>query len=229
MRTLVTASVSAIAVVALAGAALLLAGCSKGLDLRVETRAVEYVGPRLQSPPAVRLRGEVGFDYKVNVSRSFMNEGAAGFMNVVATVSQGERSWERRNVVRPEVGSTTTVDFVFPEPTFNWAGLLGPLLPLILTTPFGSFASAFLDGNGTTAGSCQVEPSPEEMRVRVDCVVQNVGQGSGTVKVVAAIADKDGSEQGREIDIAAEEELMVSFFFPWTSDDERYQCLSQEI
>ena len=181
------------------------------------------------SPPAVQLGDSIGFDYKVNVSCSFTNEGASGLMNVVATVNQGERSWERRSVVRPEVGRPTTVDFVFPEPTFNWAGLLGPLLSLVLPTPFGSFASAFLDGKGTTAGSCQVEPSPENMRVRVDCVVENVGQGSGTVKVMAAIAGQDASGQEREIDIAAEEELMVSFFFPWTSEEERYQCGTVQV
>ena len=146
MRPLRIASSGLIALVALAGGALLLAGCSKGLDLQVETRAVEYVGPRLQSSPAVQLWGSVGSDYKVNVSCSFTNEGASGLMNVVATVNQGERSWERRSVVRPEVGRPETVDFVFPEPTFNWAGLLGLLLPLVLPTPFGSFASAFLDG-----------------------------------------------------------------------------------
>ena len=67
------------------------------------------------------------------------------------------------------------------------------------------------------------------MRVRVDCVVENVGQGSGTVRVMAAIAGQDASGQEREIDIAAEEELMVSFFFPWTSEEERYQCVTVQV
>lgn len=201
-----------------------LVGCAKRVELQLDAEQT-YIGPKIADSIDVRLTDSYGFDYKVNISCTFTNVGDPGRVNVLATVTQGRRSWERRAfLVQAKVGQPMTSKFVFQEPTFDLGRILAPLALLVVPSPYGSIASAFLGGQGERGirGTCQVYPNAADMKMRLDCIVSNAGQGSGTVTVRGS---RNGVGQTKEIAIGPGERKTVPFLFHVESEEDRFECL----
>lgn len=200
-----------------------LAACGNGVELELSAEPT-YIGPEIGDSISVLLSDSIGFDYKVNMSCTFTNVGGPGGVNVLATVSQGNESWERRaSVVRAEVEQPMTSRFVFEEPTFEWGRLLVPLAMLVVPAPWSGIATAFLgeqDGSGIGA-TCQVYPRAADMKVRLDCIVSNMGEGRGTVAVRGS---RNGIGETTELSIGPKEQKTVPFVFQVESEDDRFEC-----
>lgn len=201
----------------------LLAGCAKDVEIQLAAKQT-YIGPRLADSIKVRLTDSYGFDYKVNLSCTFTNVGGPGRVNVLATVTQGDKSWDRRALLlQTEVGQPMSTKFVFDEPTFDFRQILAPLVSLVVPSPWGGIASAVLGEQSEVGirGSCQVYPTAADMKTRLDCIVSNVGEGSGTVTIRGSSNDIG---QARKIDIGPEEQKIVPFLFQVESEDELFGC-----
>lgn len=201
----------------------LLAGCAKRVELRLDAKQT-YVGPEVADSINVRLTDSWGFDYKVNMSCTFTNVGAPGGVIVLGTVAQGNESWERRETIRQAVvGQPMTSEFVFAEPTFDWGSLLVPVASLVVPGPWSGMAMAFLGGEEESGirGACQVIPRAEDMKMRLDCLVSNVGEGSGTVTVKGI---RNGIHRTSDIAIGPKEQKTVPFLFQMGSSGDRFEC-----
>ena len=201
----------------------LLAGCAKRVELQLDAEQT-YIGPRVADSINVRLTDSYGFDYKVNMSCTFTNVGGRGGVNVLATVAQGNESWERRDSIRQAVvGQPMTSEFVFEEPTFDLGRILAPLAALVVPSPYVSMVSAFLGGQSESGirGSCQVYPYAADMKMRLDCIVSNVGEGSGTVTVRGS---RNEVGQTSDVAIGPKEEKTVPFVFQTESEEDRFRC-----
>ena len=161
------------------------------------------------------------------MSCTFTNVGDPGRVNVLATVAQGSKSWERRAfLLQVAVGQPMTSKFVFEEPTFDWGPILVPLASLVVPGPWSGLASAFLGGEGESGirGSCQVYPNAADMKMRLDCIVSNVGEGSGIVTVKGSRNDLG---QTSEIAIGPKEQKTVPFLFQVESEEDRFECQAE--
>ena len=178
---------------------LFMAGCSSGLDLETTAEA-EIVGPE---PEIVALSVDEMHslsDYKVKCS--IRNNGEAGNVAVEASVRK-DGWWMQERYVRFSRGETRNLEFVFPEPSF-WS-------------------------SSSIGYECNPSVSPEEYKVRVDCLVANKSEDSGTVRVEATV---DGSTTESRIELAAEQAKEVSFTFRGAqqmSEDAEYGCLAEEV
>ena len=200
---------------------LVLIGCANRVELQLNVETT-YVGPRIADSTNVRLTDSYGFDYKVNLSCTFTNVGESGRVSVLATVAQGNKSWERRESLHAAVGQPMTSKFVFEEPTFDWRVLLPPLLP-ILDFPYGHIAQAFLGGDEDSGirGTCNVYPNAADMKARLDCILTNVGEGSGTVTVTGS---RNDIGQTKEIAVGPKETKTVPFLFQVKSEEDYFEC-----
>ena len=198
-----------------------LAACAKRVELEVNAKPT-YIGPQVADSTNIRLTDSWGWDYKVNMTCMFTNSGGPGRVNVLATVAQGDKSWERRTLLQTRVGQRMTAEFEFAEPTFNWMKLIAPLVSVVLGD-WGGIASAFLGGDAGSGirGSCQAYPNAADMKVRLDCIVTNVGEGSGSVTVRGV---KNGNGQTSEVAIGPKEQKTVPFVFQVESEDDRFEC-----
>lgn len=105
---------------------LALIGCAKRVELRLDVETT-YVGPQIADSINVRLTDSYSLsDYKVNLSCTYTNIGDPGRVNVLTTVAQGDKSWERRESLYAVVGQPVTSKFVFEEPTFDLGRILAP-------------------------------------------------------------------------------------------------------
>ena len=129
----------------------------KSLDLDVTGRTT-YIGPQVSESIEVFLTESYGFDYKINMSCTFMNVGRTGSFEVIATVYQSDKSWERRRTARTASGQIRTLEFEFDEPTFDDWARLAPLALLVITSPWGFAAAAVLEGQ--SGGQCQTGHLP---------------------------------------------------------------------
>ncbi len=201
----------------------LLPGCAKRVEIQLDAKQT-YIGPRVADSIRVQLTDSYGFDYKVNMSCTFTNVGDPGGVNVHATVTQGNKSWDRRAfLLQTEVGQPVTYKFVFDEPTFDLRLILAPLTSLIMPSPWGGIASAVLgeQGEGGIRGSCQVYPNAADMKTRLDCIISNVGEGNGSVTIRGSRNDES---QTTKIAIGPKEQKSVPFLFQVESDEERFEC-----
>ena len=210
----------------LAGLVMLMAliGCAERVELRLNVET-EYIGPRVADSINVRLTNSYSLsDYKVNLSCTYTNVGSPGRVNVLATVAQGDKSWERRELgIHATVGQPITSRFVFEEPTFNLGRLLAPLVSVIVPSPYGHVAQAFLGGDGESGirGTCHVYPNSADMKARLDCILTNAGEGSGTVTVRGS---RNGTVQTSEVAIGPKETKTVPFVFQVESERDYFEC-----
>ncbi len=202
---------------------LALIGCAKRVELRLEVETT-YIGPQIAESINVRLTDSYSLsDYKVNLSCTYTNIGDPGRVNVLATVAQGDKSWERRESLYAVAGQPVTSKFVFEEPTFDLGRILAPLALLVVPSPYGGVASAFLGGEGESGirGSCQAYPNAADMKARLDCILTNVGEGSGTVTVRGS---RNGTGQTSEVSMGPKEKKTVPFLFQVKSEEDRFEC-----
>ena len=202
---------------------LALIGCTSRVELRLNVET-EYIGPRIADSINVRITDSYGFDYKVNLSCTYTNVGGPGRVNVLAMVAQGDKSWERRDLgVHATEGQPMTSKFVFEEPTFNLGRILAPLVSIVVPAPYGVLAQAFLRGDEESGirGTCNVYPSSADMKARLDCILTNVGEGSGTVTVRGS---RNGTVQTSEVAIGPKETKTVPFVFQVESEDDYFEC-----
>ena len=179
---------------------LLMVGCSSGLDLDT-TASVEIVSPEPEILGVDADEEHSLSDYKVRVNCRIKNNGVAGIVKVKASVSKGGW-WQQERVLRFAEGATRRVEFVFPEPSF-WS-------------------------SGPIRFECNPYVDPDERRVRVDCLVANKGESSGTVRVEATLA---GSTTVSRIELTAEQAKEVSFLFraQQVNQDTEYGCRAEEV
>lgn len=205
----------------LIGILVLVTGCAKDADLHVVSE-VTYIGPQVADSISVHLTDSLGWDYKVNMNCTFTNVGGPGRVNVLATVAQGDKSWERHALFQTKVGQPMTATFEFPEPKFDWVGILAPLVSVYLGD-WGRVASAFLRGQSESGirGSCQVYPYAADMKMRLDCIVSNVGEGNRTVTVKGY---RNGIGKTSKTAIGPGEQETVPFLFQVESEDDSFDC-----
>ena len=205
----------------LMGVLVLVTGCAKGVDLHVESEAT-YIGPQVADTVSIHLTDSLGWDYKVNMNCTFTNVGGPGRVYVLATVAQGDKTWERLASFQAKVGQPMTAMFEFPEPTFDWAGILAPLVSVYLGN-WGGVASAFLRGQSESGirGSCQVYPNAADMKMRVDCIVSNESEGN---RIVTVKGYWNGIGQTRKTAIGPGEQKTVPFLFQVESEDDSFEC-----
>ena len=175
----------------------------------------------------VGLTDSYGFDYKVNLNCTFTNVGGPGRVSVLATVTQGDESWNRRATnLQTKVGQPMSTMFVFEEPTFNLRQFLAPLATLVVPSPWSGIASAVLgdQSEASIRGSCQVNPTAADMKTRLDCIVTNSGDGSGAVTIKGI---KNDVSQERKIEIGPKEQMVVPFVFRVESDEELFRCAAE--
>ena len=204
----------------------LLVGCAKRVELELSAEPT-YIGPEVAESINVRLSESYGFDYKINMNCTYTNVGGPGGVNVLATVAQGNESWERRAAIpQTVVGQPMTSEFVFEEPTFEWGRLLVPLAMLVVPAPWSGMATAFLGGEDESGirGTCQAYPKAADMKVRLNCIVSNVGEGSGTATVRGS---RNGKGQTSEITIGPGEQKTVPFVFRMESEEDRFECQAE--